>query len=93
MGRQLADDQPVRAQLAGDVIAVGLALCRFFDIKNVRMIAGDLHRFVTFAAAQPASPSSVLNGAFSPINCDRKMPGPFIVLIPLLNITPCHRHT
>jgi hypothetical protein len=40
MGRQFADNQPVRGQLSGDVIAVGLALCRFLDVKNVRMVAG-----------------------------------------------------
>ena len=81
MGRQLADDQPMRGQPGGDVVAVGLTLCGFLHIK----ICGWLQGSAPLCSPTPPpilQPVSELKGASPPINCDRKMPGPFIVLIP-----------
>lgn len=42
MSGQLADDQPMLRQGAADLVAVGLARRRPLDIKNRRVVAGDL---------------------------------------------------
>ena len=62
MGRQLADDQPMRGQPGGDVVAVGLTLCGFLHIKDMRMVAGDLHRFVTLPRRPSCQPVERVEG-------------------------------
>lgn len=81
---QLADHQPMLRQDAADLVAVGLARRRPLDIKNRRVVAGDLQCLVPQAGGPLRYPRQVLNGACGPINCARKMPGPLIVFIPLL---------
>lgn len=79
---QLADHQPMLRQDAADLVAVGLARRRPLDIKNRRVVAGDLQCLVPQAGGPLRYPRQVLNGARGPINCARKMPGPLIVFIP-----------
>ena len=77
MGRQFADNQPVRGQLSGDVIAVGLALSRFLDVKNMRMVAGDLHRLITFTCRPFSQPVERIKRRFCANKLRQKNAGSF----------------
>lgn len=79
---QLADHQPMLRQDAADLVAVGLARRRPLDIKNRRVVAGDLQCLVPQAGGPLRYPRQGVERRLRPINCARKMPGPLIVFIP-----------
>jgi hypothetical protein len=81
VGRQLGDLKAELAQRAAHFIAVGVALRGAFKVEQLRCGGWHLHALVAERAAPRPIASSELNGAASPANCARKMPGPWMLFM------------
>ena len=79
--RQLGDRDARLARRARELVAIVLALRCRFEVDQPTVPGRHLHADIAAVGRPAGEPSQESNGAASPANCARKIPGPLIVLI------------